>query len=62
MSGFLDWQRHQEARSLARDFLAEAEELSMETGESTLAERTTEVVVLVLLKLFREATAVESGP
>jgi hypothetical protein len=60
--GFQDWLWHQQARSMARDFLLQAEELSDEVGESTLAERTTEVVALALLQLFEAALKTESGP
>jgi hypothetical protein len=60
--GFQDWLRHQEARAVARDFLSQAEELSDEVGDSTIADRTTEVVALVLLQLFKEASEAESGP
>jgi len=43
-------------------FLSQAEELGEEVGESTLAERTTEVVALALLQLFESALKAESEP
>jgi hypothetical protein len=60
--GFLDWQRHQESRGIAREFLSEAEELEEEMGESALLDRVSGSVVVVLLRLFREVAQMESGP
>lgn len=60
--GFKDWQRHQETRALARDFLAEAEELEEEIGCTPLPDRLTETVALALARLLREAVDGEKGP
>jgi hypothetical protein len=60
--GFRDWQRHQETRGLAREFLSEAEELGEELGEAVLTDRAADMVGLVLLRLFREAATAEAGP
>jgi hypothetical protein len=60
--GFKDWQRHQETRALARDFLAEAEELEEEIGDTPLTDRLSETVALALARLLREAVNGEKGP
>ncbi len=60
--GFKDWQRNQESRALARDFLAEAEELEEEIGDTPLTDRLTETVALALARLLREAVNGEKGP
>jgi hypothetical protein len=60
--GFLDWQRNQEARSLVREFLSQAEEVGEETGGDALLDRVSNIVAVVLLRLFREAAQAESGP
>ena len=60
--GFKDWQNHQETRALARGFLAEAEELEEEIGDTPLTDRLTETVALALARLLREAVSEEKGP
>jgi hypothetical protein len=60
--GFKDWQHHQETRALARGFLAEAEELEEEIGETPLTDRLSEMVALALARLLREAVSGEKGP
>jgi hypothetical protein len=60
--GFKDWQHHQETRALAREFLAEAEELEEEIGETPLTDHLTEIVALTLAQLLREAVNGEKGP
>jgi len=60
--GFRDWERHQETRGMLREFLSESEELSAELGEEELLERATTSVAFVLMRLFNEALATESGP
>jgi hypothetical protein len=60
--GFKDWQHHQETRALARNFLAEAEELEEEIGDTPLTDRLTETVALALARLLREAVSGEKGP
>ncbi len=60
--GFKDWQHHQEARALARGFLAEAEELEEEIGDTPLTDRLSETVALALARLLREAVSGEKGP
>lgn len=60
--GFKDWQRHQVTRALARDFLAEAEELEEEIGYTPMPDRLTETVALTLARLLREAVEGEKGP
>jgi hypothetical protein len=60
--GFKDWQHHQETRALARGFLAEAEELEEEIGDTPLTDRLTETVALALARLLRETVNGEKGP
>jgi hypothetical protein len=60
--GFKDWQNHQETRALARGFLAEAEELEEEIGDTPLTDRLSEMVALALARLLREAVNGEKGP
>ncbi len=60
--GFKDWQRNQETRALARDFLAEAEELEEEVGDIPLTDRMAETVTLALARLLREAMDGEKSP
>ena len=60
--GFKDWQHHQETRALAREILAEAEELEEEVGEIPLTDRLSEMVALTLARLLREAVNGEKGP
>ncbi len=60
--GFKDWQHHQETRALARGFLAEAEELEEEIGDTPLTDRLSETVALALARLLREAMNGETGP
>jgi hypothetical protein len=60
--GFKDWQHHQETRALARGFLAEAEELEEEIGDTPLTDRLSETVALALARLLREAIDGEKGP
>lgn len=55
--GFAEWQRHQETRELAREFLAEAEELEEEVGDAPLTDRLTETVALTLARLLREVVS-----
>ena len=59
--GYEDWLRHQDARAFARCFLAEAEELEEEIGDSPLTDRATEVAALSLLRLLHDAES-EEGP
>jgi hypothetical protein len=60
--GFKDWQNHQETRALARGFLAEAEELEEEIGDTPLTDRLGETVALALARLLRETVNGEKGP
>jgi hypothetical protein len=60
--GFKDWQHHQDTRALARGFLAEAEELEEEIGDTPLTDRLTETVALALARLLRETVNGEKGP
>jgi hypothetical protein len=60
--GFKDWQHHQETRALARGFLAEAEELEEEIGDTPLTDRLSETVALALARLLRETVNGEKGP
>lgn len=60
--GFAEWQRHQQTRELARELLAEAEELEEEVGETPLTDRLTESVALTLARLLREVASGEKGP
>ncbi|MEP6672409.1 MAG: hypothetical protein ABJF10_24805 [Chthoniobacter sp.] len=60
--GFLDWQRHQAASGLVLECLSEVENLGSEVGEEALLDRLTNMVAVVLLRLFREAATTESGP
>jgi hypothetical protein len=63
--GFQDWLRHQEARGMLREFLNEAEELAAELEDEDgagLTDRVTEMVAMVLVKLFKEVAEAEGGP
>ena len=60
--GFNDWQHHQETRALARGFLAEAEEVEKEIGDTPLTDRLNETIALALARLLREAVNGEKGP
>jgi hypothetical protein len=65
--GFQDWQRHQQCRVRARDFLEEARELDEEVagegdGGGSLLDRVSDRMALALLELFREAQVGEPGP
>jgi len=70
LGGFRDWERLQQTRALAREFLEEAEELAdevysakrceQEDGGSIL-DRVSDRMALALLQLFREAEIEEKG-
>ena len=66
--GFRDWQRHQQVRARAHEFLEEGRELAEEVaapgeGEGgSLLDRVGDRMALSLLELFREAEAGEVGP
>src|SRR5581483_9230191 len=66
--GFLDYQRHQRSRAVARDLLDEASELEEEvrTGEEAdprlLLDRVTDRMALALLQIFREVQDEERTP
>ncbi|MEI9897199.1 MAG: hypothetical protein WDN28_25885 [Chthoniobacter sp.] len=66
--GFLDYQRHQRSRAVARDLLDEANELEEEvrTGEMAdprlLLDRVTDRMALALLQIFREVQAEARSP
>ncbi|MEI9895845.1 MAG: hypothetical protein WDN28_18715 [Chthoniobacter sp.] len=67
LGGYREWERGQEARVRARDFLEEAAELHEEIGEdeenrSSLLDRVGDRMALALLQLFREAEDGEKGP
>jgi hypothetical protein len=61
--GYRDWERYQETRARARDFLEEAEELEAEVqdfeGSSSLLDRVVDRMALALLQLFRETECAE---
>lgn len=54
LGGFADWQRHQEARDLARDLTAEAAELADDAEGEPLTDRMSVVVAVALGRLLRE--------
>ena len=58
--GFRDWQRHQQVRARAHEFLEEGRELAEEVaapGEGgSLLDRVGDRMALTLLELFREAS------
>jgi hypothetical protein len=69
--GFRDWQRHQQVRARAHEFLEEGRELTEEVaaparegggGSGSLLDRVGDRIALGLLELFREAEAGEPGP
>jgi hypothetical protein len=69
--GFRDWQRNQQTRVLAREFLDDADELEQELffagncdGENhnSMLDRVANRMALSLLRLFREAELGEKGP
>ena len=60
--GFAEWQRHQETRELAREFLHEAEELEDEVGDEPLTDRLSKRMALTLARLLREVENGENGP
>ena len=64
--GFRDWQRHQQVRARAHEFLEEGRELAEEVaapGEGgSLLDRVGDRMALALLELFREAEAGAPGP
>jgi len=64
--GFRDWQRHQQIRARAQEFLEEGRELAEEVaapGEGgSLLDRVGDRMALTLLELFREAEAGAPGP
>lgn len=70
--GFRDWQRKQETRLAAREFLDEAAELEEEihltgngdgyTHPASMLDRVADRMALSLLQLFREAELGEKGP
>lgn len=59
--GFRDWQATQETRAMARSFLAEAEELEDEVGDTPFTDRLTETIALGLARLLREACKADAG-
>lgn len=71
LGGFRDWEQAQEARSRARAFLEEAEEVTEELeggmmwdgpGCPPFLDRVSDRIALGLLELFYEAEASEKGP
>ena len=64
--GFRDWQRHQQVRARAHEFLEEGRELAEEVAApgagGSLLDRVGDRMALTLLELFREAEAGEPGP
>jgi hypothetical protein len=64
--GFRDWQRHQQVRARAHEFLEEGRELAEEVAApgagGSLLDRVGDRLALTLLELFREAEAGEPGP
>lgn len=71
LGGFRDWERAQEARTRARAYLEEAEEVAEELeGDAIWAgpgcppflDRVSDRIALGLLELFHEAEASEKGP
>ena len=64
--GFRDWQRHQQVRARAQEFLEEgralAEEVAAPGEGGSLLDRVGDRLALSLLELFREAEAGEPGP
>jgi len=64
--GFRDWQRHQQVRARAQEFLEEGRELAEEVAApgagGSLLDRVGDRMALTLLELFREAEAGEPGP
>jgi hypothetical protein len=62
LGGFLDWERNQEARVLARALLEEADAMDDEGNDTLLSDRFPALMAITLARLIREVMTFEGNP
>jgi hypothetical protein len=62
LGGFLDWERNQEARVLARALLEETDAMDDEGNDTLLSDRFSALMAITLARLIREVMTFETNP